>query len=283
MPNPTSERASALSPAMAATIGPNSPASASAMKGLKISGGKLSCTSQLVSVSVRMRSRVAGGEDLCHRASGVVGDDVDLIETEALAELIEHGGQPVEGEVRPRRRSPRMRTIAPCAGRSGAMQRRTSATSQMTLRHRSALTSTPCTKSAAGAACAAAPVAVVDVGDVAAAEADHLARQHGRGVLGGWCPVCLGGGGHGPQSTYQLSVCKEGVGFRRAHAGRTHRGHPGPAHRHGPTAVRGEGFRRHLDRGDPRRGQGEPRCPLPPLRRARPTCSRPRSKRWRTS
>ena len=40
---------------MAATIGPNSPDSASATNGLKASGGKLSCTSQLVSVSVRMR------------------------------------------------------------------------------------------------------------------------------------------------------------------------------------------------------------------------------------
>ena len=56
MPNPTSERASAGSPAMAATIGPNSPDSASSTNGLKTSGGKLSCTSQLVSVSVRIRS-----------------------------------------------------------------------------------------------------------------------------------------------------------------------------------------------------------------------------------
>ena len=58
------------------------------------------------------------------------------------------------------------------------MQRRTSATSQMTLRQRSALTSTPWTKRAAGAV--PPPLALIDVGDVALTEADGPAGQHCR-------------------------------------------------------------------------------------------------------
>ena len=108
---------------------------------------------------------------------------------------------------------------------------------------------------------------LVDVGDVAAAEADGRARQQRRRGAAWACAVAVFVVGvMAPEYTYQLSVCKEGVGSHRAHAGRTHRGHPGPAHRDGPPPLRREGLRRHLDRGDPGRGRRQPRRALPPLR-----------------
>ena len=158
------------------------------------------------------------------------------------------------------------------------MQRRRSATSRMTLRQRSALTSTPWRNSAAGAA----GIALVDEGDVAAAEPDDRAGQQGRRRPGRPCAGGLSWWGSYSNHTYKLSVCKGRVGSLCAHAGRTHRGHPGPAHRNGSPALRRTGFRRHLDRGDPGRGRGEPRRPVPPLpEQDRPVPGRVRSRRGR--
>ena len=63
----------------------------------------------VVHVAVRQRQRadplgVPGREDLGHGAAGVVGDDVDLVEAEVRAELIELRGESVEGQVGPGRR-----------------------------------------------------------------------------------------------------------------------------------------------------------------------------------
>ena len=266
---------------MAATIGPNSPASAMRDEGLEDLGREV-----VVHVAVGQRQRADPLAGSGRRRPGPPRRRCRWRRRRPGRGRAARRARRAWRRGRCRERSAGARPPGPASrrapGRSGAMQRRTSATSQMTLRHRSALTSTPWTKSAAGASVA---VALVDVRDVAAGQSADLC---GAAPSGGGRRVRafsgLGGGGHASYFTYQLSVCKDGIGFRRAHAGRTHRGHPGPAHRDGPPPLRA---RRASPPPRPRRSSseadGQPRRALPPLLRARPTCSRRRSKRSRTS
>ena len=203
MPNPTSERASARSPAIAATRGPNSPDAARSTKGLKASGGKLSWTSQLVSVSVRMRSgsaprRPGPPRRPCHWPRGRPGPARGA----RTARRAWRRGRAARGRPprpRHRRRPVRRQIRGDAAAHVGDVPDDVSPDigidedSVDEQRRRRVI------------AC----VALVDVGHVAPAEADRPAREQSRSGEVGLCALCLGERGHDGHFTYQLSVCKE--------------------------------------------------------------------------
>ncbi len=76
-----------------------------------------------VAVGQRQRAdplRVAGREDLGHRSAGVVGDHVDAVEPERLAELVQEGGEAVEGQVGRHVRRHRRRAVRGQVGSDAA-------------------------------------------------------------------------------------------------------------------------------------------------------------------
>jgi hypothetical protein len=70
-----------------------------ATNGSKGSGGEVVLAVAVGECQGADSSRIAGGEDLSDRATGVVGDHVHLVEAEMRAQLVEPGGVPVQRQV----------------------------------------------------------------------------------------------------------------------------------------------------------------------------------------
>ena len=138
-------RAASGSAISARTIAsPPPPATRSAV-GAKAGGGQPSCVSQLVSVSDRIRSGC--------RAARIWATPPPLsLPTRSTRSSSRPSSSATSVSARPaKERSASGRSsVQPCAGRSGQMQRRMSATPSTTPSHRSPFRKTPCTKRAAG-------------------------------------------------------------------------------------------------------------------------------------